>query len=123
MARSCKVAGNRPIRAMAQGEKVENARGSKSSPTVRITWPPRRWPELSTPRSSSLSRRKESASSISSVGRTFSITRYTAAGETLTASSERGVTPASQSSNVVLPQPGVGDVMPSRGDTSAIECA
>ena len=87
---SARVSGSLPIWAMATGVCVEKARASKSSPTVRMTWPPLRCPEFRIPRNSSFSLRKVSASSISNVGRTASIVRKVAAAEMFAVDSGRG---------------------------------
>ena len=68
------------------------------------------------PRSSSLSLRNVSASSINSVGRNPSTTRKIALAETLAAGNGRSTSCEITSSAVVLPQPRVGDVIASRGE-------
>jgi hypothetical protein len=71
------------------------------------------------PRTSSLSRRKLSASSTSRVGQYFSTMRKSAAGEMLELSSGRGTSRASNDSVVVLPQRFSGEVSASRRDAAA----
>ena len=85
--RSWIVPCNFPMAAIATAAQVEKTRGSTHRRSFRITLPSRWWPELAMPRSSSEPVRKVSASSISSVGRTFSMTRKRAAAETFSADS------------------------------------
>jgi hypothetical protein len=79
------------------------------------TWPPARRPELRIPRSSSLSPRKVSASSINNVGRATSMVRKVAAAEMFAVDSGRGTSDPMTSSRVVLPHRFSGAVTASRG--------
>lgn len=73
MLRSCTVSGNLPMPASSFGHQVENGRGSLSSPSHLTTNAVAAVkPEFRTPRISSLSRKKLSASSTNSVGPHFS---------------------------------------------------
>ena len=75
------------------------------------------------PRSSLLSRKKVSASSIRTVGDHFSTARNTAAGVMFAAGNGRGTTAPRKVRTVVLPHSGVGLVMPSTGEMSKQSCA
>jgi hypothetical protein len=81
MERSSMVPGTLPIAAMTVGQKVAKERGSKSSPVSRITAPLRSFPLLMMPRSSSLSGKNVSASSISNVGRCLNCTEHCSRGD------------------------------------------
>ncbi|OPZ43235.1 MAG: hypothetical protein BWY94_01929 [Actinobacteria bacterium ADurb.BinA094] len=74
-------------------------------------------PLFSTPRSSSLSCRKVSASSMQSVGRYFSMARKVAAAVMLLAGSGRGTRDIVTVSATVLPQRFSGEQKARRGDT------
>ena len=103
--------------AIALGAHVENDCGSWSSPLVRITKAfARLWPELTTPRSSSLSLRKVSASSMTSVGCHFSIARNRAAAVMLDAATGLGTSAPIRVRSVVFPHSGVGEVAASSGE-------